>query len=182
MTDDEREGLAAEYVLGTLDSEQRARVDEMLASDADMRSRIERWMEDLSGLEPTPHEAPPPAHTWEAIEARIRHTFPAGTDTQRLNDGAWHVIAPGVRRKILHEDAAQRVHSFLLRLEPGAVLPSHGHEMDEECVVLEGELRIGSLRVGPGDFHIARAGAEHPAILVEVPTLIYLRGEIRSAM
>lgn len=182
MSNDEREHLAAEYVLGTLDAEHRARVDEMLSSDAELRSCVERWMNDFSGLEPTRLESAPPSDIWDAIEARIAHVFPARTDTQRLDQGAWHVIAPGVRRKILHEDTQQGIQSFLLRLEPGAVLPSHGHQMDEECVVLEGELRIGTLRVGPGDFHIARAGSTHPPLKVDVSTLIFIRGEIRSAV
>ena len=76
----------------------------------------------------------------------VRHhvTLPA-------HEGAWHRLLPGIERKVLHEQDG--VMSYLLRFAPGAVLPAHRHPIDEECVVLEGTLRIGSLVLGPGGYH-----------------------------
>lgn len=66
-------------------------------------------------------------------------------------EGSWHRLLPGIDRKVLHEQDG--VMSYLLRFAPGAVLPAHRHPVDEECVVLEGTLRIGSLVLGPGGYH-----------------------------
>ena len=80
-----------------------------------------------------------------ADDSIARHTaIPAEAD-------GWHRFLPGIRRKVLHE--AHGVMSYLLRFEPGAVLPAHRHPVDEECVVIEGSLRIGPLQLGPGGFH-----------------------------
>src|SRR4051794_8966372 len=63
-------------------------------------------------------------------------TVPSGAD-------GWQRLLPGIQRKVLHQDA--EVMSYLLKFAPGAVLPAHRHPMDEECVVLEGTLRIGDM-------------------------------------
>ena len=43
MTRDEAEGLAAEYVLGTLDEEARAAFVRVLADDPSLRKLVEEW-------------------------------------------------------------------------------------------------------------------------------------------
>jgi ChrR Cupin-like domain len=53
--------------------------------------------------------------------------------------GAWIAVDAKLEMKILYKDS--RATSFLLRLKPGARLPSHVHAANEECLVLEGELR-----------------------------------------
>ncbi|RYG10146.1 MAG: cupin domain-containing protein [Burkholderiales bacterium] len=61
-------------------------------------------------------------------------------------------------------------------------IPSHRHSRDEECVVLQGALRIGSqLVVAAGGYHVARAGVLHAPITTEEGALIFLRGESVSA-
>src|SRR3712207_3563803 len=61
--------------------------------------------------------------------------------TVRAAEGTWQPFGPGLQIKVLHEQGG--VMSYLLKLAPGAVLPPHRHPHDEECVVLEGVLRIG---------------------------------------
>ena len=179
MTDNERELLAAQYVLGTLETDERAQLEARLQSDSVLRAAVSRWMDDLAALEPPSTELSAPATTWHAIESAIQNVFPAGTVTHHVEGAAWNVIAPGVQQMMLHQDSEAGIQCYLLRLEPGAQLPEHGHRIAEECLVLEGELQIGEVRVGPGDFHLARAGTTHPALRAQVATLVYLRGEIR---
>lgn len=69
-------------------------------------------------------------------------TVPGGAD-------GWQPFGDGVQIKVLHEN--QGILSYLLKLAPGARLEAHRHPADEECVVLEGVLKVGSqIEVGPG--------------------------------
>ncbi|TWO69069.1 hypothetical protein FN976_20230 [Caenimonas sedimenti] len=102
-----------------------------------------------------------------------RHTaIPADSD-------GWHGFLPGIRRKVLHE--ANGIMSYLLRFEPGAVLPAHRHPVDEECVVIEGVLRIGPLVLGPGGFHRVPQGVPDVDSVSDEGCLIYLRGATPKA-
>ncbi len=89
---------------------------------------------------------------------------------------AWQAFLPGIAIKVLNE--SEGVMSYLLRFAPGAVLPAHRHPRDEECVVLEGALRIGELTVPAGGFHLAHEGALHSPITSVDGALIYLRGAV----
>lgn len=94
--------------------------------------------------------------------------------TVRRDDGEWAAFGPGLTIKVLHE--TDGVMSYLLRLAPGASLAPHRHPIDEECVVLEGELQIGELRVGAGGFHLGRKDILHGRITTVDGALIFLRG------
>lgn len=100
--------------------------------------------------------------------------------TIAAHEGDWRPLLEGVRIKILREDAGTL--SYLLELQPGASLPAHRHPMDEECVVLQGRLRIGTRHeIGPGGYHVARAGALHATVSTETGAVIFLRGAVPDA-
>jgi quercetin dioxygenase-like cupin family protein len=94
--------------------------------------------------------------------------------TVRADDDGWELLQPGVRRKVLHEtDSAI---SCLMRLDAGVVMPGHQHPIDEECLVLEGTLRIGTeVLLHAGDFHVGREGVDHAQASTDTGTLLYLR-------
>ena len=102
-------------------------------------------------------------------QAEARHlTVPAGR-------ADWQPFQPGVEIKVLHE--ADGIMSYLLRLAPGAALAAHRHPIDEECVVLEGRVRIGdTLEIGAGSFHLARRDALHAPISTVDGAMLFLRG------
>jgi quercetin dioxygenase-like cupin family protein len=94
--------------------------------------------------------------------------------------GDWQFLAEGVQIKVLHE--ADSVLSYLLRLAPGASLPPHRHPVDEECVVLEGWIEVGTrLRVGPGGYHLAHRGALHATLRTDTGATLFLRGAVPQA-
>lgn len=93
--------------------------------------------------------------------------------TVRAQAGAWEPVAPGVERKLLWETADAT--SCMVRLAPGTSFPPHGHPLDEECVILEGSLRIGSVLLLPGDFHVGVKGIEHETVSTDDGVLCYLR-------
>jgi len=93
------------------------------------------------------------------------------------DDGDWQPFADGVMIKVLREH--NEVLSYLLRLAPGATLPPHRHPVDEECLVLEGTLQVGtSTEVGAGGYHLAHAGALHATIGTRTGATIFLRGAV----
>ncbi|MFG6433331.1 cupin domain-containing protein [Roseateles sp. LYH14W] len=113
-----------------------------------------------------------------AIRRRLLERV-ADTDDSHLTvpPGAsgWQPFGDGLQIKVLHEHEGTL--SYLLRFAPGARLEAHRHPVDEECVVLEGVLKVGSrTEVGPGGYHLARAGSLHASISTETGATIFLRG------
>lgn len=125
-------------------------------------------------VSPTPVDQAALARVKRRVLARIAEAQSTEHLTVRAEDGQWQPFGPGLTLKVLHE--AGGVMSYLVRLAPGAVLPPHRHPMDEECMVLEGALRIGDLEVGAGGFHLGRQDVLHMPIVSEHGALIYLRG------
>ena len=72
MTPEERDALAGEYVLGTLEAGAAREVERALAAgDAELREAVERWEARLAPLAVlAPEEAPPPG-LWARIEAAL---------------------------------------------------------------------------------------------------------------
>jgi quercetin dioxygenase-like cupin family protein len=89
--------------------------------------------------------------------------------------GVWQKLAPGVAIKVLREDEQSR--SLLLRMAPAAELPAHDHDLEEECLVLEGEVRLGDLRLRAGDYHLALRGIPHGVVRSEPGCLLFIRGQ-----
>ena len=77
----------------------------------------------------------------------------------------------------LQRDDSEGMHTSLMRMRPGGMIPAHRHEREEECVVLEGECQIGTHRLVAGDVHIAAAGSWHEAVTTRTGVLVLLRGE-----
>ena len=93
------------------------------------------------------------------------------------DQGVWQPFGDGVTIKVLNEKDG--ILSYLLRLAPGASLPAHRHPQDEECIVLEGRLSVGTrIEVGPGGYHLAHAGALHARISTRTGATIFLRGAV----
>jgi quercetin dioxygenase-like cupin family protein len=119
----------------------------------------------------------------QAIKRRVLERA-ADTETSHLtinaDEGLWRPLLAGVQIKVLREHAG--VMSYLLRLAPGARLPAHRHPMDEECVVLEGTLQVGTrIQVGPGGYHLAHQGALHAPVSTVQGATIWLRGAVPEA-
>ena len=70
----EREGLAAEYVLGTLDARDAAEVEAALPTDAALRADVEAWERRLAPLQALAVPEAPPPELWDRIEAALAGT------------------------------------------------------------------------------------------------------------
>ncbi|TAG81556.1 MAG: hypothetical protein EAZ21_05690 [Betaproteobacteria bacterium] len=108
-----------------------------------------------------------------AEDAVVAHT------TVHAHENTWQPFLDRIEFKLLNH--VEGVASYLLRLQPGAVLPAHRHPIDEECIVLDGDLRIGErLVLKAGGFHLARKELPHADITTDSGAVIFLRGAMPS--
>lgn len=127
----------------------------------------------------------PPHHRAAALRERVlrrararsaQGAAAAGTLLVSGRAGTWKRFLPRVHIKLLYREGG--IQHYLLRLAPRATLLPHDHPHTEECIVLEGEIRMGSLVVRAGDYHVAAAGTSHDAIHCDNGALLYLRGAV----
>ena len=80
MTDDpdheERDALAAEYALGTLDADELARAEALRAADPAFAAQVQGWERRLGGLNAMVDDVEPSPDLWEQIRARISGAEP----------------------------------------------------------------------------------------------------------
>lgn len=68
------------------------------------------------------------------------------------------------------------VASMLLRIAPGALLPDHPHELNEDCYMLDGDMYLGDVLIRAGDYQLAQAGGHHVGITSDEGGLFYFHG------
>ena len=74
--DDDKDALAAEYVLGTLDAEERAQAELMMTVDAGFASAVRGWETRLGALSAMVDSKEPPPDTWLRVKGRISGVEP----------------------------------------------------------------------------------------------------------
>lgn len=165
---------AAEFALGSLPGAARERFERRLSGDAALRREVADWEARLAPLAGGLKPVAPPKRVWQAIERRL--DAPAGDHrTIRADEAEWQPLLPGVTIKPLHVDRAAGRESFLMRLAPGARVPAHAHAGDEECLMLEGEMKIGkSLLLRAGDYHVGAKGRAHLQIASKTGALLFI--------
>ena len=160
MSNDQRPDslLSAEFAFGLVRGEQRAAVE----SDAGLRREADTWQAKLAPLGGAEVETVPPG-SFEKVLARIDHEgrFLPGTTTRRAVEAEWQHHDDGITYRVLKVDERLQRRTLLVKMQPGAVLKSHIHSFEEECLVIEGDLRYGDLVLHAGDYHHAWAGAHH---------------------
>lgn len=80
---------------------------------------------------------------------------------------SWRRVAPGIRRHDLSMKGSARGYEgpYLLRLEPEAVVPRHGHHGEEMTLVLEGGFTDNGAHFKRGDVQQADGSIEHQPIV-----------------
>ena len=74
--DDDRDALAAEYVLGTLAADERAHAEALLASDPSFTETVRQWERRLGELNVMVEAVEPPPELWDTIKANIETVSP----------------------------------------------------------------------------------------------------------
>jgi anti-sigma-K factor RskA len=73
---DDHIALAAEYALGTLDADERARVETMMSEDKDFTAMVRAWEHKLGALNQMVGSVEPRPEVWDKIKAAIGHAEP----------------------------------------------------------------------------------------------------------
>jgi anti-sigma factor ChrR (cupin superfamily) len=106
------------------------------------------------------------------VSGSAAQTQPVVRNVRR--DEGWVHLSKRVQAKVLHDNG--QTLSWLLKLLPGGRLAEHDHaDGAEECMVLEGQLRINGEDFWAGDYQIALPGSVHHDVSSESGSLVYLR-------
>ncbi len=125
--------------------------------------------------------ATPPDTPTASATARIReqlfqriHALSPGYIFVHSQEGEWVHLLPGVEFKLLRQDGDQ--HSYLLRMAAGSRIPPHEHTLDEEALVLEGDITINDVLCRSSDYHFAPRGKPHGWLTSEAGCMLFIRG------
>jgi anti-sigma factor ChrR (cupin superfamily) len=114
----------------------------------------------------------------EKLLARVRPPiaqFAPGIFVARASESGWRKTKfAGVSFKELYVDPATQMATSLLRLAPGARYPAHRHTAVEQCLVLEGDVELGALRLSAGDYEWAEASTTHGTIRSDTGCLLLI--------
>ena len=93
--------------------------------------------------------------------------------TVRCAEGEWRAIGGGVEVKTLHDNGVTR--TWLARMSPGATVPAHDHDGDEEIFVLEGSVMLDEIVLEAGDYQVAPRGSHHSIVASRNGCLVLMR-------
>jgi len=102
MRRDEQDRLAAEYVLGLLDGEDRGLAERMLTSDAVFQADVEQWRRRFAEWDETAVHVPAGEALWQRIEASLADAppvaaRPAPRAPQQASPGRWRALWDNLR-------------------------------------------------------------------------------------
>lgn len=117
-------------------------------------------------LAPLQDLAPLEAHWWQMAAARRAAAKPK----------RWAPSTPGVSVMTLCGDS--QVVSMLVRFEAGASVLDHQHTIDEDCLVLRGDMYLGDILLRTGDFQFAPAGSSHFGEMSDGGVTFYFHGAL----
>lgn len=95
-----------------------------------------------------------------------------------IEEGQFVCVLAGVYVKQLRKDA--QTETGLWRLEPGAIIPAHGHKHEEECLVVSGSIEYAGRTLFSGDFLGAVKGDHQGEITSINGALLLIRSELRG--
>jgi quercetin dioxygenase-like cupin family protein len=150
----------------TLDSETIATISEALDSPGDSPGNSPELTEDRK------------FSMKQRIFERIHNQTADGINTIREHEGQWIDVAPKLQMKVLRQDHKLNSQTALWQLEPGAIIPAHKHPVEEECLVIKGEINFGPHVLHEGDFEVVPAGIDHIAMESKTGAIVLLRSDI----
>src|ERR1700739_2883687 len=94
MYDDDRDALAAEYVLGTLSADEREQAEALLAIDPGFAEIVRVWERRLGELNVMVEAVEPRAELWDRIRSEVGGPAPAAETTAPVVQDTAPLIAP----------------------------------------------------------------------------------------
>jgi hypothetical protein len=138
-----------------------------------------------------PGAGPLPWHAAEPTLLYVRSLLPAAPPLPELEAHWWQLAArqagqlrrrkwvgsaPGVNVMPLCGDAT--VVSMLVRFDPGGAVADHHHALDEDCLVLAGEMFLGDILLRALDYQLAPAGGTHFGEMSDVGVTFFFHGAL----
>lgn len=114
-----------------------------------------------------------------ANEARWWSTAPSASVAAAGLGCQWARFLDGVDAVGLH--VQDDVASMLIKIAPGATLPDHGHSLDEDCFMLDGDMFLGDVLMRAGDYQWAHVGGQHVGISSDTGGLFYFHGAVPAS-
>ena len=140
--------------------------------DGDDMLPLEMVASPLSHL--LPPETPGPDLFARIAAAAGIGTAPPGFHVCRAGETGWKPAGEGIRLRTLSARQPGGRVAMLMEMQPGAIMPAHVHETDEECYVIAGEFEMGGEVYRSGDFLVARKGSLHPPVTTATGCLVLL--------
>ena len=115
----------------------------------------------------------------ESLRNRIlTHATARPMHLLQAEEGEFVRVLAGVYVKQLRADATTE--TGLWRLDPGAIIPGHGHKCEEECLVVSGSIRYAGRTLISGDFLGAAVDEHQGVITTATGAMLLIRGELRG--
>lgn len=170
--------LAALIAAGAIPDNCQADIEARLSSDALLRAELANLSPAIEAL-CDQAATPPPSIRATLLERINQQPRPESANPQiwkrwtrddenrkllirRSQEGAWEETGvEGVRVKRLLMDEARNQFTALVRMAPGSSYPRHVHNSAEECLVLEGDIRMGDHVLRAGDYQYAPSDSLH---------------------
>ncbi len=103
--------------------------------------------------------------------------------TRRSDEGDWEETGePGVQVRRLFMDPERDQFTAIVRMAPGTAWPRHIHNGAEECLVIQGDLRVGDITMRTGDYQRAPAGSRHGVQSTENGCLLLIMSSLSDEM
>ena len=158
LTDADRD-RAALYALGILEPDEAQAFAAHLPGCHACSEEVASMKAVAGDLSLAAGAAAPPAHVRRRVLDEVSRLAAGGFFFRTRDEGEWHEVSPGVRRRELGPS------SFLIQLAPGHALRRHRHTVIERCYVLEGDLLVNDRRLEAGDYHEAGPGTLHDGLV-----------------
>jgi len=117
------------------------------------------------------------ANIKDGLMSRIRtsNLTPTVRDHQIiLKDAEWQIVSPKLQVKVLRNDGITM--SWLLKMSAGTTLSAHSHDdLDEECLVMQGSIRLDGKTLFEGDYTVAVKGTTHQDVYSETGCILFLK-------
>lgn len=167
-----RDELLALYAAGALQPDEVTEV-ERTGADAEAWELYAGGVDCLVDADPV---APPP-ELKAALLAKLDP--PSGYTITTPDPTAFDPLPyPGMTMRILSIDPAAKRFTSLLKFAPGARLPAHPHATAEECVLLEGTLWMGGVKMTAGSYLRVEAGVDHVDQWSDTGALAFVTGPL----
>lgn len=176
--------------------------EHVLETDPLLRAEFAEFTRAIEGLASAVAPIDPPAGVRERLLERIESdTRPAPTVNPQVwrqwasnrenrdllivrgNDGAWEETGvAGVRVRRLLVDESRNQFTALVRMAAGTSYPRHVHNGPEECLVLEGDIRMGDAVLHAGDYQYAPPDTLHGVQSTERGCLLLITSSLSDEL